>query len=133
MEDRDYIKESICPICGRYVKKSDYLAEVFKDNPKVEWLANLITHYRHTHITSWNKCWEYGGHNYRRNWFKDYDEEKAIVNERAKRQIMRKSKDILLKHGITVEHFKTLQNTTDKTIELAEKLLKRKEDISSAV
>ena len=50
-----YLEKSICPICHSRVNKSDYLNEIFGDEPQVEWLANLITHYRHDHITSWDK------------------------------------------------------------------------------
>jgi len=118
-----YLEKSICPICHYQVNKSEYLNEIFGDEPQVEWIANLITHYRHHHITSWNKCWGYRGNAYRGNWFKDYDNEKAKVNERAKRQIIRKGYPILIKNGITPEHFKILQNTTPETIKVAEKKL----------
>ncbi len=83
----------------------------------------MITHYRHHHITSWNKCWGRHGGYYRGHWFGEYEEEKKKVNERAKRQIIRKGKKVLQEIGIKPTHFSILQNTEDKTMELALKVL----------
>jgi hypothetical protein len=118
-----YITQKICPICSRKVNNSEYLNEVFMDKPEVNYLAHLVTHYRHDHITSWNKCWGRHGASYRSNWFGDYDLEKCKVNERAKRQIIRKCSRILKMIGIKSEHFMELQNTEPKTLELANKVL----------
>lgn len=118
-------KRLICPSCEEYFQCSSYLAEVFADNPKVEWLANMVTHYRHDHLTSWNKCWGRYGSYYRGYWFKDYDEEKAKVNERQKRQILRQCKDFLIENNFTVKDFECLQNTTEETILLAKKILRK--------
>jgi hypothetical protein len=96
---------------------------VIKDE-KVLWLANMITHYRHEHITSWNKCWGYNGRYYRSGWFGDYESEKMMVNERAKRQIVRKANQFLIDNKIELEHFRQLQNTSEETIRLVEKILK---------
>jgi len=115
--------EKICPICGERVNRSDYLEEIFKEVPKVNYLAHIITHYRHHHITSWNKCWGQGGKYYRGNWFGDYDEEKKKVNNRAKRQIIRKGKDVLKRLSIKSSDFQKLENTDSKTLELAVKIL----------
>lgn len=117
------ITESICPICGRHFTPSEYLVKVFTDNPKALFIANLVTHYRHKHITSWNKCWGENGNYYRRDWFCDYAKEKQKVNERAKRQIIRKAADTLIKLGITSATFKCLQYTDEKTFALAGKKL----------
>jgi hypothetical protein len=45
---------------------------------KARWIANMITHYRHIHISSWNKMWEKkNGSSYRQAAkFTDYDNEK---------------------------------------------------------
>jgi hypothetical protein len=115
----------VCPSCEDYFQCSSYLAEVFADNPKAEWLANMVTHYRHDHLTSWNKCWGRYGSYYRGYWFKDYDEEKAKVNERQKRQILRQCKDFLIENNFTVKDFECLQNTTEETILLAKKILRK--------
>lgn len=119
----DYLKHKICPICERKAEQSDYLNQIFNDEPEVNYLAHLVTHYRHNHIESWNKCWGRHGGRYRSNWFGDYDDEKKKVNERAKRQIIRKGKNVLNQLGITPEHFERLQNTEEKTMEIARKSL----------
>lgn len=115
----DGSKRVYCPICNRWFEGSSYLFEEFKDDEKAIWLSNMVTHYRHTHITSWNKCWGYGGRFYRSGWFGDYDTEKQKVNERANRQIIRKAKDFLIENGFTSEDFKILKNTTEETMKLA--------------
>jgi len=119
----EYLHQQRCPICHLKVNQSDYLETVFENEPQTLWLANLVTHYRHDHITSWNKCWGPNGKSYRGHWFGDYDEEKSKYNERAKRQYIRKGGEILIANGVTVETFKTLQNTTQKTIDVVEKSL----------
>ncbi|QQS35754.1 MAG: hypothetical protein IPM56_16155 [Ignavibacteriales bacterium] len=111
-----------CPLCKKYFPESTYLASNITDM-KVLWLANMVTHYRHTHITSWNKCWGHGGHNYRSGWFGDYETEKKKVNERAKRQIFRKCWRYMNYHFILVDHVLQLQNNDKKTIALANKML----------
>ncbi len=117
-------KTLICPHCGKKFDCSTYLAEIFESMPKVEWLANMVTHYRHDHLTSWNKCWGPGGGYYRRGWFRNYDDEKSKVNERQKRQIIRQCKQFLIDHNFTVSDFEQLQGTTDETTALAKKYLK---------
>ena len=117
------INKSICPICGKHFTPSAYLSKIFADNPNALFIANLVTHYRHEHIESWNKCWGENGYRYRRGWFKNYEDEKRKVNEQAKRQIIRKAYPILIALGITSDTFKCLQNTDEKTIALAVKKL----------
>lgn len=119
-----YLSDHICPICKEQVQKSNYLHQCFADQPLVEYIANLITHYRHSHITSWNKCWERGGSRYRSKWFGDYEKEKEKVNERAKRQLIRKCYPIFTSLGIKPDHFKKLKNTTDETMRIAFRFLK---------
>lgn len=119
----EILKRKVCPICGQYVKKSNYLDNLFNQQPEVNYLAHMITHYRHHHITSWNKCWgRYGGY-YRGHWFGEYEEEKKKVNERAKRQLLRKGKKVLQEIGVKPSHFLVLANTEEKTMELAVKIL----------
>ena len=113
-----------CPLCESEHLMSDYLQEVFKKKPKTLWLSNMITHYRHYHIESWNKCWGSGGRHYRRGWFGNYDEEKFKVNERAKRQIIRKAKDYLKFHMIGIQDFALLQGNDVSTVALVNKVLK---------
>lgn len=114
--------EVYCPICRSTFNHSAYLRTVI-DDPRVLWIANMITHYRHNHITSWNKCWGYGGGRYRSKWFGDYETEKRKVNERAKRQIIRKAKAFLKLHDIKSAHFKGLEHNDEETIKLAKAAL----------
>lgn len=118
-----YMTQRICPICNKHYSSSEYLEDIFKDDPKALFIANLVTHYRHHHIQSWNRCWGRNGDYYRNKWFGDYEKEKQVVNERAKRQIIRKAQPKLIALGITSETFKKLQNTDEKTIVLAVKKL----------
>ena len=107
-----------CPICGYFFEGSPYLYSIFKDDKKVLWLANMVTHYRHEHITSWNKYWGWGGYYYRKAaHFGDYDTEKSIYNERAKRQIARKATSYMLENGVSIDSYARLQGTTTETIE----------------
>lgn len=122
-EQMVYITDNICPICNQHFVASDFLAEIFADDPKARFIANLVTHYRHNHLQSWNRCWGLNGKKYRRKWYSDYDDEKQEVNERAKRQIIRKATEKLIALGIGSNTFKKLQNTDGKTIALAEKKL----------
>ena len=110
-----------CPICDERFDGSDYLKTVFKDERSL-WLANMVMHYRHDHISSWNKCWgRYGYYYQRAAHFGNYDEEKTKVNERAKRQIVRKCKDYVVSNNINADIFKMLQNTTEETLKVVEK------------
>lgn len=111
-----------CPLCNRSIVRSEYLTVTFGDT-KEGWLANMVTHYRHDHIASWDRCWGYEGRRYRAGWFGNYDEEKQKVNERAKRQLIRKAKTYLLHHQIQPEDFLKLEKTDSQTFALAKKML----------
>lgn len=106
-----------CPVCNDYFKGSNHLLEVFGDNKKSLWIANMVTHHRHSHITSWNKRWDgtYKGSSYKL--YNNYDEEKSKVNEQAKRQIIAKCAEYLKFHGFTIDDLLLLQNNNPKTIE----------------
>lgn len=119
-----FVEKQFCPICKYHFQTSTYLKLKIKDK-HVLWLANMVTHYRHTHINHWNKMWGEYGHHYTNGWYHyyDYDDLKIEVNERAKRQILRKCKKYMIDNGFTVEHVKQLQNTDEKTIALYEKHL----------
>jgi hypothetical protein len=115
-----------CPLCKDYFPESDYLRTVIH-NKKTLWIANMVTHYRHTHIKSWNRCWDsQGGNRYRSGWFENYDSEKSDVNERAKRQIVRKCSDYLRHFNITPQDFEELEYNEEKTLELIQKKLSKK-------
>jgi hypothetical protein len=110
-----------CPICDTWDYLSPYLKDVFKDYPRSLWFANMVTHHRHNHIESWDKCWGKYGSYYRGSWFLDYDYEKSKVNERAKRVIMRKCQSFMKFHNFYVEDILLLENNSKETLELAKK------------
>jgi hypothetical protein len=120
---KNYIENNMfyCPISDGYFEMSDYLMSIFKQNPKALWFANMVMHYRHNHISWWNKCWGKHGYKYQGNWFGDYEEEKRKVNETAKRQIIRKCHQFINYHKITLDDMMQLQGKDEKTIELASK------------
>ena len=105
-----------CPICNEKFMESESLLDAFRDDTKTKYLSNLVRHYRHSHIRYWNKCWGPYGDKYRGHWFKDYILEKSKVNNRAKRQILRKAGPVLKFMGIGPRHFRKLQETDVKTI-----------------
>jgi hypothetical protein len=119
-----YMKTTFyCPLCGTRFDASEYLCETFKGDDKALWLANMVTHYRHTHITSWNKYWGWNGWAYRKAaHFGDYDKEKSIVNERAKRQIARKCPQYIISNGIDLDVYSKLQGTTEETLSVVDKI-----------
>lgn len=106
-----------CPICGSLFAPSAYLNSIFTDNPRANYLAHLTMHYRHKHINYYNKWVHY--HSY----YRDYDKFKIVVNNRAKRNILRKCKKFLKEHKFTVRDFAALQHTDAKTLKLARKVL----------
>lgn len=118
------IIEQLCPICNSYFETSHFLNEAI-EGEHTRWLANMVTHYRHNHITSWNNMWGRNGNYYRNRWCDNisYDELKIDFNERAKRQILRKCKSYLIENKFTTDHVKQLEHSDIKTIHLYEKIL----------
>ena len=74
-----------CPICGDKFDCSEYLNTVFKDE-RILWLANMVTHYRHDHRV-WDRSHGYISRRYGQ---ETYEQQKQVINEQAKRQIIRK-------------------------------------------
>jgi hypothetical protein len=111
-----------CPFCHNWHQASVYLGRHISDE-RTRWMANMVTHYRHHHIMSWNKCWGRNGGFYRNGWFNedDYEKKKKEYNERAKRQIIRKCAAFMNNKGITLSNIEALQNTTAETLEVARK------------
>ncbi len=78
-----------CPKCDDYVKGSFYLLYKLGPSSRGAFHAgSLVTHYRHNHVKSWDRSLRNARYrdkipNY------DYDQEKARVNNRAKRQLLR--------------------------------------------
>lgn len=80
------------PFVKQFVHGSDYLFEIFKQDYFAYWFASLITYYRHYHINSYDLSWqkrEYAEKNETYQKAKTHQEFKIIVNNRAKRQIIR--------------------------------------------
>jgi len=124
--------ETYCPICKDFVEGSEYLySEAFPDDYFAYWIANLVTHYRHFHIRyydlSW-RCWRYGDKNpeYQK---MDHEEFKVVVNNRAKRQLIRAilKDDNLSDLGKKrlINAVTRLQNNDENTVKLASKALNK--------
>ena len=119
-----------CPVCMdfNFSIYSDYLYDVFKDDYFAYMAAVLVTHYRHGHISYYDRSWKYPWYREKNKEYKSYEEFKILVNNRAKRQILRKiKKDKNIKQDAKislVKAFKKLQFNDEKTDELVEKILK---------
>ncbi|MHA2252882.1 MAG: hypothetical protein ACXAD7_21140 [Candidatus Kariarchaeaceae archaeon] len=119
-----------CPFCGNAPWHSDYLYNIFiadKNNIETYQIATLVTHYRHDHQESWDKM------NISRYYRRavpgyDYDDQKEVYNNRAKRQLLRKF--MKFETGLNQEKVKklivatsNLQANDEMTKKLIEKLL----------
>ena len=116
-----------CPLCNDWFGGSHYLSTVFEDERSL-WLANMVTHYRHSHLKSWDKMWgRYGGYYQQAAHYRDedYEDRKSEINERAKRQIARKALNFLIDNMIEIDVFKSLQGTTEITIKTVSELLEK--------
>lgn len=79
-----------CPLCGRPLRPSVHLEAAFAGDPYGYWFARLVTHYRHEHISYYDKSLHSPGYARRSPLaMQGYDALKAEVNERAKRQVIR--------------------------------------------
>lgn len=88
--ERGYL---FCPVCKREIYfYSDYLWEVFNENIYAYLAAVLVTHYRHDHIRYYDRSWKYGSYadKNKEYLYMSHEEYKTLVNNRAKRQIIRK-------------------------------------------
>ena len=119
-----------CPICKRFVEGSDYLwGEAFPDDFFAYWMANLVKHYRHDHIRYYDRSWQ----NF---WYAEKNPEyqklghdgfKILVNNRAKRQIIRavlKDENLspLGKKQLILATLR-LQHNDEKTVQFVERAL----------
>jgi len=80
------------PILQDFVRGSDYLHHVFQNNYFAYWFATLVTFYRHHHIRSYDASWQnekYGRENETYRHVKSHENFRIIVNNRAKRQLIR--------------------------------------------
>lgn len=117
-----------CPLCNKWFVGSLYLSTVFIDERNL-WLANMVTHYRHTHIKSWDKMWgRYGGYYQQAAHYydEDYEDRKSEINERAKRQIARRAVEFLRENNVDTEVFRSLLGTCEKTIKVVDGIFTNK-------
>ena len=116
-----------CPLCSYSIQNSEYLADVFENQPYVYWSACLLTHYRHSHINYYDASWKnpYYAEKNREYYKMSHDEYKTLVNNRAKRQMIRG----LVKNTVfdketkkeLIEGFLKLQFNDEKTKALIER------------
>jgi len=106
-----------CPICHKQFPTSDYLQTVFSDDIGAEWFANMITHYRHQH-RAYDKWIRYVSQ--RKG--VPYEDQKATINEQAKRQIMRKCKNYMRENNIGAAQVLQMQNNSKQTLALLMKV-----------
>lgn len=118
-------EDFICPICGHSIPKSPYLHEVFAGDPYAEYAACLVTHYRHGHVNYYNRSCDYRGYRNKNPAWTNYDDFKKLVNNRAKRQIIRAAaKNFPARVVLSLmEGFLKLQYNDDKTIALIKKIV----------
>jgi hypothetical protein len=86
-------KTLFCPICNNKISFiSDYLWDNFVADQKdwvTYWIAGLVTHYRHDHIRYYDRSWRSPGYRRKNKEYTSYEDFKKIINNRAKRQILR--------------------------------------------
>jgi archaellum component FlaC len=120
-----------CPVCGKFHKdiNSEYLKKVFNNNKYAYTAAVLVTHYRHEHISYYDKSWMFRRYRDKNPEYTTHEHFKEKVNNRAKRQIIRKTmKDNILKDSAKIKllnGFKKLQKNDLKTTELITNSLKK--------
>jgi hypothetical protein len=113
-----YDRMFYCSICKRYISCSSMLFTLYQNDARVEWLANMVTHYRHAHSKEYNKFISKPLTEI------EYIEMKPIFNETAKRQIARKCFDYMKHYNIGLRELLLLTNNTAQTVELYEVLFK---------
>lgn len=121
-----------CPVCG-WFEGSEYLGTVFNDDDKKLWLANMVTHMRHTThkegheglSSSYEKTWGRGGYGWNKLSSETHDTTKLNQNEVEKRRMV---KDERFLKFLTENEFKSsdilfLENTTEETSKVWKKIL----------
>ena len=122
-----------CPVCrvrrgdSKFVmaEGSFYLFKTFKDQPYSYHAAALVTHYRHNHIKGWDRAHSNPSYQDKIPGY-DYDEQKVLINNRAKRVLLRAIKKLTKQHAIPndidafalASAFDVLQDNDDKTTEM---------------
>ncbi len=109
-----------CPICFGLASHSEYLHEIFKDDPWAEYAACLVTHYRHQHVTYYDKSWRSWRYASKNPEYKNHNQFKIIVNNRAKRQLIRAARKTFsrVESDKLINGFAKLQYNDEATIKL---------------
>lgn len=111
-------KYRFCPVCEGYtIEVSDYLSGLLSG--RLLFFANLITHYRHCHIASWDSMRESAG--YLKASHYNYKPVRKKANNQIKRAVLKKYHLWFKEKGFTKEDFR-LQNNDEETNEIIEKL-----------
>lgn len=128
IENFPTIDKFVCPLCGHEINRSDYLSTIFVNDKYAEWAANLVTHYRHSHIRYYDltwRNWRYANKNPEYQRLDTHVDFKEIVNNRAKRQLIRAIKKNFPNQtaACLIYSFLKLQSNDEKTVELIRKNL----------
>jgi len=126
--------DTYCPICKVFVEGSEYLhEEAFPDDYFAYWIANLVKHYRHEHVRYYDLSWRYWSYGDKNPEYKKlgHDGFKILVNNRAKRQLIRA---ILKDENLSgygkqklIQAVLKLQYNDGKTVELVNRTLQKLE------
>jgi hypothetical protein len=114
--------EIYCPVCKSDIRfHSYYLSSIFGEHTHTYKVACLVTHYRHYHVSYYNKGVSYVSK------YHDYSIFKRKVNNRAKRQLIRAiqrdskySKDEVVSF---VTAILDLESNDNKTIEMINNII----------
>lgn len=113
---RSGVHKTYCPICKHYFLSSPYLVDTFKDHAGATWLSNVVMHYRHQH-RKYDRNIQYVQHSFGIS----PAEQKKVINEQAKRQILRKSYGYMVYHQIGIDSLLKMNTNSEQTIDLWKK------------
>ena len=114
-----------CPLCGRQVRISEYLRSVFKGDLYALWAACTVTHVRHDHQAYYDRTWRCRSYAARNPEYQGHDQFKILVNNRAKRRLIRAAKkNFPWKEAKPfIEGFLKLQSNDTNTLKLINRIL----------
>ena len=114
-----YDRKFYCPICDRYYSCSSMLFLLYQNDGRVEWLSNMVTHYRHVHNKTYNTDVSKPLGEI------EYLEIKQGANETSKRQIARKCYEYMCSFNIGLRDLLLLTNNSAQTVELYEMIFNK--------
>jgi hypothetical protein len=85
----------ICPVCDMSIKRSDYLKDIFKDDPICLEAANLVTHYRHAHLKKYDYAWRNRKDSKTGYAKMEHEDFRSEINNQAKKELA----ELLLEKG----------------------------------